>query len=199
MLVLYFIIIHLGGGKEENYEKRIQVYDTEERIANEIMQTVNTLGLPFKLDQLTEGQGNCFPIAILQQMKRPEIFSQLKLGEKMMLKARSPVKILRLNVKRLITISECQNTYVERLKKYYIETDGIVKGISWDEYWTDMNKDRTWVDSWFIQATAWYLNLDLWIVDCASRDDHPFIRISGNLQDEDVPCTVYRSHHDNRG
>ena len=151
MLVLYFIIIHLGGGKEENYEKRMQVYDTEERIANEIMQTVNTLGLPFKLDQLTEGQGNCFPIAILQQMKRPEIFSQLKLGKKMMLKARSPVKILRLNVKRLITISECQNTYVERLKKYYIETDGIVKGISWDEYWTDMNKDRTWVDSWFIE------------------------------------------------
>ena len=153
------------------------------------MQTVNALGLPFKLDQLTEGRGNCFPIAILQQLKRPEIFSQLNSSTKMMLKARSPVKLLRLNVKRLITISKCEHRYVERMMKYYNETEGMVTGMSWDEYWKDMNKDMTWVDSWFIRATAWYLNLDLWIVDCASRDDHPFIRISGNLEDEDVPCT----------
>ena len=165
------------------------MYETEERIANEIMQTVNALGLPFKLDQLTEGRRNCFPIAILQQLKRPEIFSQLKLSDRMMLKARSAVKLLRFNVKKLITIIKCEHPYVERLKNYYNETDGLVKGISWGEYWRDMNQDMTWVDSWFIQATAWYLNLDLWIVDCASRDDHPFIRISGNLEDEDVPCT----------
>ena len=44
------------------------------------------------------------------------------------------------------------------------------------------------MDSWFVQATAWYLKLDLWIVDCASRDDHPFIRISGNLENPDIPC-----------
>ena len=91
------------------------MYENEERIANEIMQTVNALGLPFKLDQLTEGRGNCFPIAILQQLKRPEIFSQLNSSTKMMLKARSPVKLLRLNVKRLITISKCEHRYVERM------------------------------------------------------------------------------------
>ena len=58
----------------------------------------------------------------------------------------------------------------------------------WDAYWNEMTKDKVWVDSWFVQATAWYLNLDLWIVDCQSRDDYPFIRTSGNLEDPDNPC-----------
>ena len=110
------------------------------------MQTVNSLGLPFKLDQLTEGRGNCFPIAIIQQMKRPEIFSQLKSVDKMMLKGRSPVRLLRLNVKRLITMIKSEHPNVEGFKNYYNETDGIVNGVPWDEYWEDMNKDRTWVD-----------------------------------------------------
>ena len=54
------------------------VVGTEGKIANEIMKTVRALGLPLKLDQLTEGLGNCFPISIIQQCRRPEIFNQLK-------------------------------------------------------------------------------------------------------------------------
>ena len=43
-------------------EDRFQI---ERNIADEIMVTIHQL--PFKLDQLTEGLGNCFPIAIIQQ------------------------------------------------------------------------------------------------------------------------------------
>ena len=50
---------------------------TERQIAEEIMNTIHRLQLPFKLDQLTEGLGNCFPIAIIQQLRRPEISSEL--------------------------------------------------------------------------------------------------------------------------
>ena len=50
----------------------------ERKIAEEIMETVNRLRLPFKLDQLTKGEGNCFVVAIIQQCKRPEIFSELR-------------------------------------------------------------------------------------------------------------------------
>ena len=64
----------------------------------------------------------------------------------------------------------------------------MVIGESWNSYWERMTENKVWVDSWFIQATAWYLKLDLWIVDCSSRDDHPFIRISGNLENPDTPC-----------
>ena len=54
------------------------------------MESVMRLGLPFKLDQLTEGLGNCFPVAISQQLRRPEIFSQLNLTNKMLLGHKTP-------------------------------------------------------------------------------------------------------------
>ena len=60
-------------------EDRFQI---ERKIANEIMDTINRLQLPFKLDQLTEGLGNCFPIAIIQQLRRPEILNQLRSAPK---------------------------------------------------------------------------------------------------------------------
>ena len=44
--------------------------EMERRIAEEIMAVVRKLDLPLKLDQLTKGEGNCFPIAIMQQCKR---------------------------------------------------------------------------------------------------------------------------------
>ena len=50
-----------------------------------------------------------------------------------------------------------------------------------------MTEDKEWVDLWFVHATAWYLQLDLYIVDCASRDNQPFIPVSGNLDDADIP------------
>ena len=49
----------------------------EQKIAQEIMKTVRRLQLPFKLDEITEGRGNCFPLAILAQGRRPEIFREL--------------------------------------------------------------------------------------------------------------------------
>ena len=43
--------------------------------------------------------------------------------------------------------------------------------------------DRTWVDYWFVQATAWYLQLDIWIVSTTNTDSSPYIDINGNLAD----------------
>ena len=69
-----------------NYNEDARNFQIERNIANEIMETVHRLQLPFRLDQLTEGRGNCFPISIMQQCQRPEIFSQLKSIPKMLVK-----------------------------------------------------------------------------------------------------------------
>ena len=45
-------------------EDRFQI---ERKIADEIMDTIHRLQLPFKLDQLTEGLGNCFETGSLKQ------------------------------------------------------------------------------------------------------------------------------------
>ena len=35
---------------------------------------------------------------------------------------------------------------------------------TWTEYWNYMLKDGIWADNWFVQATAWFLKLDFWII-----------------------------------
>ena len=49
----------------------------EQRIAMEILRKIRRLDLPLKLDEITEGRGNCFPLAVLAQCRRVEIFREL--------------------------------------------------------------------------------------------------------------------------
>ncbi len=44
-----------------------------------------------------------------------------------------------------------------------------------------------WVDYTFIQATAWYLEMNIRIVDTSCSKEKPYIEISGNLEDESMP------------
>ena len=54
-------------------KKKMEI-PVEEKIANDIMQTVLKLNLPLVLDRLIEGKGNCFPLAIIAQCKRRSIY-----------------------------------------------------------------------------------------------------------------------------
>ena len=42
-----------------------------------IMEKMRSVGLHFKLDKLTRGNGSCLMIAVLQQLNQPELYSQL--------------------------------------------------------------------------------------------------------------------------
>ena len=59
------------------YQKGKMASEDERRIGAEILKAVRRLDLPFKLDDITEGRGNCFPLAILSQCRRYEIFGEL--------------------------------------------------------------------------------------------------------------------------
>ena len=72
-------------------------------------------------------------------------------------------------------------------KLQYEQLDGLVSGETWNHYWERMITDKTWVDYWFVQATAWYLQLDIWIVATSSTEASPYIEVNGNLADGDLP------------
>ena len=129
-------------------------FQIERKIANEIMDTINRLQLPFKLDQLTEGLGNCFPIAIIQQLRRPEILSQLRPAPKRLVKHRTGHSLLRQSVHQFIMKS--RSPRVVEFKAQYEETNGIVSQLSWNQYWERMIIDKTWVDYWFKQQLGTY-------------------------------------------
>ena len=64
------------------------------------------------------------------------------------------------------------------LRSQYKETDGPANQETWDQYWERMITDKTWVDYWFVQANAWYLQLDMWIVATSSTETNPYIEVA---------------------
>ena len=54
-------------------------WDNERRWADNIMASNRRLGLDFfKLDKLTKGEGSCFPIAVVQQLNREEVYDNMR-------------------------------------------------------------------------------------------------------------------------
>ena len=166
--------------------ENVSNFEIELNIANQIMDTVRRLQLPVKLDQLTEGRGNCFPIAVLQQCRRPEILSQLSPLHTEIVKHETGYNEIRNSVKQFIEKSE--NPKIVSFKAQYDESVAIANGELWEQYWERMTEDQMWVDYMFIQTTAWYLKLDMWIIDTSCTESTPYIRISGNIENENIAC-----------
>ena len=118
--------------------------------------------VPLKRDAYTLGDGNCFPRSIIQQCERYDV--QKWLTEQRPWKIASSYHDLRLRVARFAL--ETSNDDLRNLKEHYENVqiplqmeEGIVVR-SWNDYWRWMSQDRVWADDVFIQATAWYLELD---------------------------------------
>ena len=152
------------------------------------MTVVNKLNLPLITDRITEGKGNCFPIAILDQCKRPEVLSKLPAStKKIVLKNNNDGQMqLRIAVKKFIKTSDHRNTTQFRIN--YQENVATANNENWDQYWHRMTQDKVWADYIFIQATAWFLKHDIMIVTTSNTNENPIITISGNIEDESIPC-----------
>jgi hypothetical protein len=143
---------------------------------NGISSTIQRCKLQLKLDNPTEGYGNCFPNAIVQQCRRPEIQDWL-LENKPWVIVKSQ-QALRRQVKNFAlksahkTIHDYKTNYEAILK----ETDE-----TWNDYWDNMGHDGTWVDSVFVQLTAWYIGLDIKILTTSSKPGNPYIIVTGDI------------------
>ena len=157
----------------------------EIRIAHEIMKAVRRLQLPLRLDEITEGRGNCFPFSVLAQCRRLEILQNLNFQTQSLMQQGNPT-LLRRSVHTFMKNSQHQT--VQEYKRKYQEILATLDNRTWREYWEVMVRNYEWVDYIFIQSTAWFLGHDILIVTTTSTEDHPYLTISGNLIDEKIPC-----------
>ena len=71
----------LKGKEKETMDYKASKLDatwaSERRLADQIMRYIRKHKLQFQLDDLTRGKGNCFMIAVLQQLNRREFFGSL--------------------------------------------------------------------------------------------------------------------------
>ena len=159
--------------------------EDEIRIAHEILMAVRRLQLPLNLDEITEGRGNCFPLSVLAQCRRLEIFQKLSFHTQNLIQQGNPT-LLRRAVH--LFMENSRNRTVHEYKRSYQEILSALDNRTWREYWDVMVRNYEWVDYIFIQSAAWFLGHDIIIVTTTCTEDHPYITISGNLVDENIPC-----------
>ena len=146
--------------------------------------TIQRCNLQIKLDEKTQGYGNCFPNAILQQCRRPEIRTWLQ--------NHKPRVIVHhhLTLRKRVTnfaLKSRHPTIIDFKTKYdqILQQDNQK---SWTEYWNEMAQGGTWADYLFVQVCAWYLELDMLILTTSSTPTNPFIFISGNFNN--LPASI---------
>ena len=135
---------------------------------NGLSSTIQKCKLQLKLDNPTEGYGNCFPNAIVQQCRRPEIQNWL-LENKPWAIVKSQ-QALRKQVKNFALKSTHR-----MLHDYKTNYETILRNSdkSWPDYWNEMGHDGAWVDSLFVQVTAWYMGLDIKVLTTSSKPENP--------------------------
>ena len=133
----------------------------EEKIAREIMEIVEKLQLPFTLDTITEGKGNCFPLAIMAQCRRPEVFQDLS-SEIQSIVRQNNSTLLRLAVRKFML--GMKHKALIDFRRQYEDVVANIDGRDWLQYWDIMVSNYEWVDYTFVQSTAWLLQRDIVIV-----------------------------------
>ena len=163
----------------------------ERMAADAILKHCRNLNLPLKLDKLTLGVGNCFMVAVLQQLKTPDVYNSVSDELKQLADELNQMKLRSLVVEFIR--QEVDHPKVIQMRETFAPDLQVLNGPnSWEEYWEMMLLDCNWASGEFVQATAWYLDCDIWIMGTSCTRQLPFIKVSGNMSDgESLPTNVH--------
>ena len=148
-------------------------WKVERKFASDIMEAVRYLKLKLKLDSLTKYCSNSFIYAILLQLKREDIYSELDEKSKHLANRFSHV-LFRRKLSDFM-INEKQEK-VEELKREFAEhkdPDGSAPP-PWESYWEGMKQSKH-TNYWYERATALFLQMDIKIVEISGIKSKPYV------------------------
>ena len=184
-------------GETMSYKKaKIEsLWEIERKLADDIMESLKRNGADdvFKLDSLTKGKGNCFMIAIMQQLRREEVYEKCT-PEVKKIAASMNHRFLRVSVYDWV-MQHLTHPKIVRMRELYNLDQDIKRDLgevtrTWDAYWKHMLKDGIWADNWFVQAAAMFLSMDFWILDTTCTKEKPYFQIDGNMEDGELCSEV---------
>ena len=150
-----------------------------QQIADIIMQGVRNAMLPLALppDDLTKSDGNCLFHALVSQLLRAEVNSQSEL---------KCLDHLAMREKICEFMMTSELPCVKNMRKSWTNFN---LG-EYNTYWTTMmtGVNLIWGEGPVIQAAAWFLQRDIYIVSEQATIDKPMMPFSGNRHD-DKPCS----------
>ena len=143
--------------------------------------------LQLKLDRDTPGLGNCFSVAMVQQFQRPQV--------KLFLQSRGMTIASYMQLKQNVEHFVKTHMHTEKMKvlkaNFQMSQRNMalenphLKPRSWSKYWRDMLKDGEWADETFIQACAWFLNMNIIIIYAGhATPEQPFHPMEGTFSTE---------------
>ena len=155
---------------------RKNTWKTERKLADKILNYINRHNLNYKLDKLTRGLGNCFPLSVLQQIMREDIFDSVK-SDIRAIAQRHDHQEFRKRLRKFVLTSKDER--LEALEENFrisnIATANLGEDTeTWKQYWDNMMGDGKWVDSFFVQATSFFLNLNIDIIETSGNETRPF-------------------------
>ena len=159
----------------------------------ELPLAIQQAGLHLKLDADTPGLGNCFSIAMVQQFERPRVkrFLQsigIKINSFMELKKNvNEFVYANMHTAKMLDL----RLNFEMSQRSMAEENDSLTPRTWDEYWSDMLVNGKWADDTFIQACAWYTNMNIAIVSARyATPERPFYSLEGTFATETTGPTL---------
>ena len=158
-------------------------------MAEEFTSAIQRCGLPLKLDEATQGDGNCWVRAVVQQLERPEMRQQLNNRTREILNVRKSERhlVLKSRIAEFATTSRHPNI-LDIKETFRTEGQGQADNISWEDHWRSLKKDKEWSDEVMVQATAWFTEMDIQLVMTTGMPEEPFKMIGGNMDDRIKDC-----------
>ena len=129
------------------------------------------------LDDITEGDGNCYFRALCSQLQRAEVAAPDHIKRLDHRSLRRKICNFMLKSKLPVIKNFKQNWLDFQLGDY-------------NRYWKDMAKSDgdIWAEGPVIHATAWFLERDIYVASEQATMADPFIAFSGNQDGSDASC-----------
>ena len=141
--------------------------------ANQFVINASDIGLSVTIDQLTQGDGNCFYRAVTQQLQRPEI-SRIVHPQLLSLTHGQ----MRHHVVSFIRDYEMTSTYIQNFKEIHESTQG---NVPWNKLLSQQEILATYATELFISATAFLVGIDIHITSNTNTIANPVTIITHNL------------------
>ena len=168
-------------------------YEEVLSMAELMRRAIKQAQLQLRLDAETPGLGNCFSVAIVQQFQRPPV--------KLFLQSRGMKITTFMQLKKNVKEFVFAHMHTEKMKelKANFEASQLtmarenpdLEPRTWSKYWSDMLKNGEWADDTFIQACAWYINMNIVIVSAGhATPEQPFYAMEGTFATETTGPTL---------
>ena len=134
--------------------------------------------LPFVIKEPTQGDGNCFFRAVVNQIQRNDVIIDIpsQMISSHILLRNAVVDFVSYNYE-LNTSEEFQIAKIDYCQKYQLAGEPIER--TWERKLADMRKNGTWAEDLFVVCTAMFLKNDILITSNSQTKENPWNIIEG--------------------